>query len=126
MYEDHDLIFCKSWGVPLDGSYVSRLVHRITVSAGLPRIRFHDLRHTSATILLKRGVPLKVTAEILGHSTTALTANTYSYVLPEMQREAAQKMGQHCSVPSPSRRLVNEAGGPRSNSSWPPGLSEIP
>ena len=53
--------------------------------AGLPRIRFHDLRHTCATLLLRRGVHPKVVSELLGHSTVTMTLDRYSHVLPDMQ-----------------------------------------
>jgi integrase len=56
--------------------------------AGLPRIRFHDLRHTAATLMLLERIPAKVVSETLGHSTIAITLNLYSHVLPEMQQEA--------------------------------------
>lgn len=60
--------------------------------AGVPRIRFHDLRHTAATLLLGRGVHPKIVSEMLGHSTIAITLDTYSHVTPTMQREAAAAM----------------------------------
>ena len=60
--------------------------------AGCPRIRFHDLRHASATLLLSQGVHPKVAQERLGHSTIAVTMDTYSHVLPDMQRQAASKL----------------------------------
>lgn len=60
--------------------------------AGAPRIRFHDLRHTAATLLLGRGVHPKIVSEMLGHSTIAITLDTYSHVTPTMQREAAAAM----------------------------------
>ena len=55
-------------------------------------IRFHDLRHTAATLLLGRGVHPKIVSEMLGHSTIAITLDTYSHVTPTMQREAAAAM----------------------------------
>jgi integrase len=58
--------------------------------AGLPQIRFHDLRHTCATLLLTKNVNPKVVSEMLGHATIAITLDTYSHVLPNMQSEAAQ------------------------------------
>lgn len=58
----------------------------------LPRIRFHDLRHTAATLLLSAGVHPKVVQEMLGHAQINLTLDTYSHVLPTMQDEAAAKM----------------------------------
>lgn len=57
-----------------------------------PRIRFHDLRHTAATLLLLAGVHPKVVSERLGHSRVEITLNTYSHVLPTMQKEAADKL----------------------------------
>ena len=60
--------------------------------AGLPDIRFHDLRHTSATLLLSAGVHPKVVQERLGHSQISITLDTYSHVLPTMQKEAASKL----------------------------------
>jgi integrase len=60
--------------------------------AQLPRIRFHDLRHTAATLMLSRGIHPKVVAEMLGHATVAVTLDIYSHVTPDMQREAARVM----------------------------------
>ena len=60
--------------------------------AGLPRIRFHDLRHTCATLLLRRGVHPKVVSELLGHSTIQMTLNRYSHVVPDMQQAAMDAM----------------------------------
>ena len=60
--------------------------------AGLPRVRFHDLRHTAATLMLSAGVHPKVVAERLGHSTPMLTLTVYSHVTPTMQRAAADEL----------------------------------
>ena len=60
--------------------------------AGLPKIRFHDLRHTCATLLLSQNVNPKVVSEMLGHATIAITLDTYSHVLPTMQESAAEAM----------------------------------
>ena len=60
--------------------------------AGLPQIRFHDLRHTCATLLLMKNVNPKVVSEMLGHATIAITLDTYSHVLPNMQESAAAAM----------------------------------
>ncbi len=62
--------------------------------AGLPPIRFHDLRHTTATLMLAQGVHPKVVSEMLGHTTIGITLDIYSHVLPEMQREAANTLDQ--------------------------------
>jgi integrase len=61
--------------------------------AGLPPIRFHDLRHTCATILLSRGVHVKLVQELLGHATISITLDTYSHVLPGMDDWLADAMG---------------------------------
>lgn len=59
---------------------------------GLPRIHFHDLRHTAATLLLGRRVNPKIVSEMLGHAQIGVTLDTYSHVLPDMQRDAVQAM----------------------------------
>jgi integrase len=71
---------------------LSRHFEKLLEEASLPRIRFHDLRHSAATLLLSMGVPTKVVQEILGHSTFGTTMNIYSHVLPTMQQEAMDKM----------------------------------
>jgi integrase len=60
--------------------------------AGLPNIRFHDLRHSAATLLLAQGVHPRAIMELLGHSSITVTMNTYGHVLPALMREAADKM----------------------------------
>jgi len=69
------------------------------------RIRFHDLRHSCATLLLVQGVAPRVVMEILGHSEIAMTMNTYSHVVPDLQREAANRMD---SLLSGTRRSERE------------------
>ena len=73
---------------------VSRSFRQIVDRAGLPRQRFHDLRHAAATFMLTKGVPLKVVQKVLGHSQIGVTANIYGHVMPELQREAAEKVGE--------------------------------
>ena len=77
----------------LDRRYVTN--HRfkpLLKRAGLPQTRFHDLRHTCATVLLGRNVNPKIVSEMLGHASIAITLDTYSHVLPNMQSEAAKAM----------------------------------
>ena len=64
----------------------------ILKKANLPTIRFHDLRHTCATLLLSRNVNPKIVSEMLGHATVAITLDTYSHVLPNMQDGAARAL----------------------------------
>jgi integrase len=92
-WTDRDLVFCNEVGRPLHPKSVShRLHHRLLRQLGLPIIRFHDLRHTAATILLGRGVNPKIVSSMLGHASIAITLNTYSHVLPHMQHAASDAM----------------------------------
>lgn len=77
---------------PLDQSNLNRQYKQLLKEANLPNIRFHDLRHTAASLMLKHGVSVKVVQECLGHSDAAMTLNVYSHTMPGMQKEAAQKM----------------------------------
>jgi integrase len=89
LHGSSELVFTNRRGVLLHPHVLSQSFERVGRDAGLPRIRFHDLRHTHATLLLKAGVPLKVVSERLGHSTPAFTMTVYQHVLPGMQRDAA-------------------------------------
>lgn len=91
-WQDYDLIFTSPIGTPLDNSNVNKVYKRCLKMAGLPDIRFHDLRHTAATLMLQEGINPKVVQERLGHADISLTLNTYSHVLPSMQEEVAEKM----------------------------------
>jgi integrase len=94
LWEDHGLVFPNRTGGFLspylltDGS-----LKRPLGRAGLPQIRFHDLRHTCATILLSRGVHAKLVQELLGHANISITLDTYSHVLPGMDDGLAAVMG---------------------------------
>lgn len=90
--ERWDLVFTRPDGRPLDHTSVTNRFRRLLREAGLPHLRFHDLRHSCATLLLVQGVAPRVVMEILGHSDIAMTMNTYTHVLPELQRQAAQRM----------------------------------
>jgi integrase len=80
-------------GTPLDGPNVTKAFQRFLERCGLPRMRFHDLRHSCATLLLaRRDVSHRMVMELLGHSQIALTMNTYTQVLPELKRETARGM----------------------------------
>jgi integrase len=88
LWRDADLVFCGQHGGFLQVSDVYDAFRRILDRAGLPRVRFHDLRHTAATLMLSRHVHPKVASEMLGHSTVAITLDLYSHVSGTMQREA--------------------------------------
>lgn len=89
---DRDLVFCTPRGRPLDASNVTHAFQKHLARAGLPRQRFHDLRHACASLLLAQGVNPRVVMEVLGHSQITLTLNTYSHVLPSLSEEAARRM----------------------------------
>jgi integrase len=93
VWEDHDLVLPNTIGRPMEASnFVYREYLPLLKKAGLPRIRFHDLRHTAATLLLLQKVNPKVVSEMLGHSSVAITLDLYSHVLPDMQQEAMEAM----------------------------------
>jgi integrase len=90
-WQVHDLVFCNKYGSFLRPDRVRKQFQQLLVDAGLPYMRFHDLRHSAATIFMKMGVPAKVVQEILGHSNITITLGIYSHVLPGMQDEAMGK-----------------------------------
>lgn len=89
-YKNYDLIFCRADGDIYRPSSLNRPFNRLTKKAGVPQIRFHDLRHTHATLLLELGINPKLIAERLGHVDVKTTLNTYSHVTTNMQDQAIQ------------------------------------
>jgi integrase len=89
--ERDDWMFCNTTSRFLNPQSLSQLFHRITTSAQLPRIRFHDLRHTHASLLVAAGVPIKVVTERLGHAHPGFTMKTYQHVMPGMSAAAADQ-----------------------------------
>jgi integrase len=94
LWEDRDLVFPSQTGKPMRAwSLIGGPFKRIWKRAGLPeRTRFHDLRHTCATLLLTQGVHPKFVQELLGHATISITLDTYSHVLPGMGDQTAVAM----------------------------------
>ena len=92
-YNEEDLVFCRPdgliWKPDTFSSDFAKLARRLNV-----KVRFHDLRHSHASQLLKQGAPIKVVSERLGHSTPTITMNIYAHVLPGMQEEATEKFDQ--------------------------------
>lgn len=91
-WQEYDLVFPNRTGRPTQARRVIEQFHEALADAGIRHMRFHDLRHSCATLLLVQGVSPRVVMEVLGHSEIALTMNAYSHVVPELQRDAAQKM----------------------------------
>jgi integrase len=90
-WEDRDLVFPNLRGGYLHPRHMGEEFRALLEQAGLPPIRFHDLRHSAATILLSMGVNIKVIQELLGHSDIAITLRVYGHLLPSMQQEAVEK-----------------------------------
>jgi integrase len=92
-WSEGELVFSDEIGQPIIGINVLR--HHflgILKQAGLPLIRFHDLRHRPATLLLLQGVHPKIVSELLGHASITSTLDLYSHVLPDMQKDATMAM----------------------------------
>ena len=89
-FASSSLIFGKANGDVIHPDVISQTFDKRVAAVGIRRIRFHDLRHTHATIGLRAGVPVKVMSERLGHSTPAFTLQQYAHVIPGMQAEAAE------------------------------------
>ena len=93
LWKDLGLVFATTIGTPLDASnLVARDFKPLLRRAGLPIIRFHDLRHGCGSLLFSEGVPVKLVLEILGHSSMSVTMDVYAHVLPDMQERAAAAM----------------------------------
>jgi integrase len=91
-WKDTGFVFTTKCGGSIEPGYLGSAFSQIVKVAQLPRVRIHDLRHTAATLLLSQGVHAKVVAELLGHSRIAITLDLYSHVVPELRKEAAEKM----------------------------------
>jgi integrase len=97
-WQEQGLMFPSTVGTPLDQRNVLREFHAVLTKAGLPQIRFHDLRHTAATLLLQLGTHPKVVQAILGHSSISVTMDTYCHVGTTLQRDAMQRVAELLNV----------------------------
>ncbi len=95
LWQEHGLVFPTRVGTPMSRhNLVNRSFKPLLERAGLPDIRFHDLRHTCATLMLAVGTNPKVVQETLGHANVSVTLDIYSHLLPNMQDEVAQKINE--------------------------------
>ena len=99
-YADGNLVFARVDGQPLAPHSISRVFRALVKRTDLQKLRFHDLRHTAATLMLLADVHPKIVSERLGHATVSITLDTYSHVLPDMQREAAVAVDRVLAIPS--------------------------
>ena len=86
-------VFPSPTGGPMSPDSVLHMLHRVLKRAGLPKVRFHDLRHTFATLALQNGVDIKTVSGMLGHFSAGFTLDTYAHVTTAAKREAARTMG---------------------------------
>jgi len=91
-YEDNGLVFANRLGAPVHPTNLRKVWLQILDRTGLGRLRFHDLRHAHASLLLQQGIHPKIVSERLGHSTVGITLDIYSHVVPSLQVEAANRL----------------------------------
>ena len=91
-WRDGGYVFASTIGTPLEPSNVGARLHGLLAVAGLPRQRFHDLRHCAASLLLAGGIAPRAIMGILGHSQIGLTMNTYAHLSPALEHDAARAL----------------------------------
>jgi len=91
LFQDYDLVICTPKGIAIRPRNLLRAFYSLIDKAGVTKIRFHDLRHTHSSLMLKQGENIKVISERLGHSSVRITLDTYSHVMPNMQKEASNR-----------------------------------
>ena len=93
-WKESGLVFTGPTGGPLSDRVVRDRFYRILEIAGLRRQRFHDLRHSYASLMISQAVPSREVMEALGHSTIVMTLNRYAHIFQEAQRDTAKKIGE--------------------------------
>lgn len=92
-WQDNDLVFPNALGKPMNPpNLLIRSLRPLLAKANLPKVRFHDLRHTAASLMLDQGIHPKIVSEMLGHSAVGITLDLYSHVTPSMQAQAADAL----------------------------------
>ena len=99
-WEDRDYVFAGPFGGPVDPRRVHRRLRELLLSAGLPPMRVHDLRHAAASAMLAAGVPIRTVADTLGHADVRTTLGVYAHTVPELAREAAHRMDEYVAAGS--------------------------
>lgn len=99
-WEARDLVFPGPLGGPMDPRRVHRRLGELLATAGLPSMRVHDLRHAAASAMLAAGVPIRTVADTLGHADIRTTLGIYAHTVPELAREAAQRMDEYLAAAS--------------------------
>jgi integrase len=91
-WQDLDLVFPTTIGTPIHIRKLLRKFKKLIKEVGLPEIRFHDLRHTAASLMLNQGIPLLIVSRRLGHANPSITLDIYGHIIPSMQEQAAEVM----------------------------------
>jgi integrase len=91
-WQEHGLIFTTSLGTPIHPRNLLRDFKKLLRDAGLPTIRFHDLRHTAASLMLNNNIPSIVVSRRLGHAKASITLDVYGHLIPSMHTEVADKI----------------------------------
>jgi len=118
-WQENGLVFTTRTGTPIEPRNLIRHFKQVLKKAGLPEtIRFHDLRHSCATLLIAQGVHPRVVMEILRHSQISTTMNTYAHVLPRLQRDATAKIEELIDEPT-SQEEGEESGSAETNAPPP-------
>lgn len=91
-WQEMDLVFPTKFGTPVQACNIRRALRSLIRVSNLPKIRFHDLRHTAASLMLNNGVPVLVASRRLGHAKASITLDVYGHLLPGQQEEAAKLM----------------------------------
>ena len=94
-YDEHDLVLCRGNGSPIRPGNFTKAFKDFLARHNMRTIRFHDLRHSCASLMLQSGVAMKTASEILGHSSIAITADLYTHVMQKTKEEAATQIGDY-------------------------------
>ena len=89
LWKDMDMVFPSTIGTPVDPTNILKKLRQVLNKAGLPRLRFHDLRHTAASIMLNNGVEILVASKRLGHAKPSITLDVYGHLFAGTQKEVA-------------------------------------
>jgi integrase len=108
LYKKNNLVCCHQDGSPLHPSTLTKKFAKVLKENNLKHIRFHDLRHSNATLMLKANIPPKVASKMLGHSTVGITMDLYSHVLESMQSEATNAIDQLFTKSKKDSDLIKE------------------
>jgi len=114
-WQENDLIFPSKIGTPLNPSNLRLDFNRVVERSGVPRVRFHDLRHSAASLMLNNGIPVIVVSKILGHAKPSITLDIYGHLYNEMQGDASRLMDRlvspiKISFPAKVDRMISPDG----------------